>query len=94
MSKLALIKTAVAILTFLLIFGLLSVVGLLFSKTKSSKNISFQEISLNEPVDSTIYGSEYDDKFIYITIKGGGLSDRIIIFDHKSGQQVSKIKLN
>ena len=93
MNKLKLIKIVVFILTFLLIFGLLSVLGLLFQKNKKVSFVTEKEISLNEPYGSTITGSELNDNLLYLTVKQGGEADRIIIFDPSQGKIISKINL-
>lgn len=94
MDKLKLIKTIVFVLTFLLVFGSLAFLGSLFKKVNSSPALIAEEINLNEPTGSTIQKTHTQDKILYITVKDGGLPDRIIMFDPLKGQKLSTIRIN
>lgn len=93
MDKLKLVKTIVFILTFLLVFGSLMLIGTLFKKTHSAPKIP-KEISLNEPIGSSLTETHINDNLLFLSIADGGKSDRIIIFDTISGHKVSTIYLN
>ena len=93
MNKLKLVKTIVFILTFLLVFGSLVLLGSLFKKTHSAPSLP-EEISLDEPSGSTLQKIQIRDKFLYISVSDGGKSDRIIIFDTETGHKVSTIRVD
>ncbi len=91
MDKLKLVKTIVFILTFLLVFGSLVLLGSLF---KGSRTRLPEEISLGEPAGSTLQKIEIRDNLLYIGISDGGKSDRIIIIDTASGRKISTIRID
>ena len=93
MNQLRVVKIIVFVLSFLLIFGTLLMVAALFSKS-ARKTALPSEISLNEPVGSSIVEILSNNKRLYILVKDGGLPDRIVIFDTKNGEVASKIRLN
>ncbi len=93
MDKLKLVKTIVFILTFLLVFGSLMLIGTLFKKTKTLPRLP-KEINLQEPVGSRISNLQTKENLLYLTISDGGLADRIIIFNTTTGQKISTIYLN
>lgn len=94
MDKLKLVKIAVFSLTFLLILGTLTFLGLFFQKTRASKIELPSEISLQEPEGSLIKQIENQNGRLYLLVIGGGENDRVIIFDPNSGQKISKLKIN
>lgn len=90
MNKLKIVKIIVAALTFLLIFGFLIAAGTIYKKVNQKpKKI---DISLNEPTGSQIADYKIDNKNLYVLIKGGNKSDRIVIIT-PSGE-LSTIKTN
>ena len=93
MDKLKLVKTIVFILTFLLVFGSLMLIGTIFKKTKTLSRLP-KEINLQEPAGSRISKLQTKDNLLYLTVTDGRTSDRIIIIDTTSGQQISTIHLN
>ncbi len=93
MDKLKLVKTIVFILTFLLVFGSLMLIGTIFKKSKTQPHLP-EEINLQEPAGSRISNIQTKDNLLYLTISDGGLADRIIIFDTTTGQKISTIYLN
>lgn len=94
MDKLKLVKTAVIILTFLLVFGTLSFLGILFQKThKKAENLPSQ-ISLKQPSGSYIKQFTQEDERLYLLVIGGGEDDRIVIFDSNSGTLVTTVTIN
>lgn len=94
MDKLKLVKTAVIILTFLLVFGTLSFLGILFQKThKRTENLPSQ-IGLKQPSGSYIKQFTQEDGRLYLLIIGGGQDDRVVIFDSNSGTPVTTVTIN
>lgn len=94
MDKLKLIKSAVFILTFLLVFGTLLFLGALYKKTRKNPVKIPAEISLNEPRGSIIQQIRQNNGTLYMLIQGGGLDDRIVIFDTDNARKVTTLKLN
>ena len=93
MDKLKLVKTVVFILTFLLVFGSLMLLGTLFKKTHPAPRLP-EEISLGEPAGSTLQKIQIRDNLLYIGISDGGKGDRIIILDTASGRKISTIRVD
>ena len=93
MNQLRLVKIIVFALTFLLVFGTFLVLFKLYSQT-GKKTLIPSEISLNEPVGSSIVEIKPHNTELYIVVKNGGLPDRIVIFNTKNGQVSSKVRLN
>lgn len=95
MDKLKLVKIAVFSLTFLLILGTLTFLGLFFQKTRNVNKLQLpSEISLQEPEGSLIKQIENQNGRLYLLVIGGGENDRVIIFDPASGQKITKLKIN
>ena len=95
MDKLKLVKAVVALLTFLLVFGILMAATLVYKNIKSSQpSAEVSSLSLGEPNGSRINSMLEYKGYLYILVKDGGESDRIVVFDTQKGQPVSKIKLN
>ena len=96
MNKLRLIKFAVAIMTFLLIFGLLTMLTILYKRFQKTEKevISSPIISLQQPQGSRIEQILTDNGHLHILIKDGGTADRILILNLKTQQIQQKITLN
>lgn len=94
MDKLKLIKTTVFILTFLLIFGTLSLLGLFFKKTHPDTSEIPQQISLKQPVGSYIKEMQVANDKLYVLTVGGGIEDRVIIYDTTAHSVLTTIKIN
>lgn len=94
MDKLKLIKTIVFILTFLLIFGSMIMLGSLYKRTRHVSEPIPSDINLSEPNGSSIKNIHKTGNNLYIIVEGGGQSDRVIIFDSQIGKKISKINLN
>lgn len=92
MDKLKLIKITVAFLTFLLVFGMLSAVGIIFKKASNSKPQTFS-YNLNQPEGSQISSIKISNNNLYLLVKGGKLADRIIIIDQQQDNSISTIQL-
>lgn len=94
MDKLKLIKTAVIILTFLLVFGTLSFLGILFQKTHKNTEALPDTLSLKQPAGSYIKQIRPENGRLYLLAIGGGLEDRVIIFDTDNGKTITTININ
>lgn len=95
MDKLKLIKAVVCILTFLLVFGTLVLLGAIYKKTRRSP-IAVPEItaSLDQPAGSIVADYKIIGDEMYVLIKNGGISDRIIIYNRQLGKTAATITLN
>lgn len=94
MDKLKLVKTIVFLLTFLLVFGTLLLIGSIVKKTRPADAALPQQLGLNQPSGSRIAEIRPQDGLLYLLVKDGGLSDRIIILDASSGKILSTISVN
>lgn len=94
MDKLKLVKSAVFILTFMLIFGTLLFLGALFKKTHKTPVEFPSLISLNQPRGSIIQQITQNNGVLYMLIQGGGEDDRIVIFDTNAVKKVTTLTLN
>lgn len=95
MDKLKIIKIVVFVMTFLLIFGTLYAFGLIYKQTThKSSPAQATSINLNQTKGSYIAALSSNGNELYLLIKGGGLSDRIISFDTKNQSIVSTLTLN
>ena len=93
MDKLKLIKTLVAVLTFLLVFGTLSALGIVYRKTKAPE-LPAAAVSLSQPRGTTIADYKTVGQTLYILAKNGGLPDRIIIIEPSRPQNQTVININ
>lgn len=93
MDKLKLIKTIVFILTFLLIFGTLILLGSIIKKTRSSETPMPVSISLGQPAGSSLKQIIEQNGRLYLLVREGGKPDRIIILDSRGGAVLSTIEL-
>ncbi|MBQ8630159.1 MAG: hypothetical protein IJ479_00385 [Alphaproteobacteria bacterium] len=94
MDKLKLVKTIVFLLTFLLVFGTLLLIGSIVKKTRPADAALPQQLGLKQPSGSRIAEIRPQDGLLYLLVKDGGLSDRIIILDASSGKILSTISVN
>ena len=93
MDKLKLIKTIVALLTFLLVFGMLTTIGAIYKKVSSSAP-KLEGLNLNQPQGSNIEHFQQEEGKIFMLIKNGGKSDRIIIVNtNKPSEKPVEIEL-
>lgn len=93
MDKLKLIKTIVALLTFLLVFGMLTTIGAIYKKVSSSAP-KLESLNLNQPQGSNIEHFQQEDDKIFMLIKNGGKSDRIVIVNtNKPAEKPVEIQL-
>lgn len=79
MDKLKLIKTIVFFITFLLILGTISLLGIIYKKsTQENKSLPI-DINLQENKDSNIASFTVENGNIYILVKSPKETDKIII---------------
>jgi hypothetical protein len=81
MDKLKIIKSIVAVLTFLLIFGLLIALSSIFQRV-SGNRAPTKEVILNLPEDVHISDFKVDDTKLYILTS----NQQIKVIDTKSGK--------
>lgn len=93
MDKLKLVKITVFVLTFLLIFGTLMLLGGIYKKTRKQVPVSTASVSLSQPKGSEIADFKVDNKQIYVLIKKGGLPDRIVVYDRQHKLTTHSISL-
>lgn len=91
MNKLKIVKTIVFLLTFLLIFGIISA-GMIIVKRAKQTDKLLPELNLQQPVGSHIADYKFNDGKLYILLKGKRLSDRIIVIDSSSQTILTTIK--
>lgn len=95
MDKLKLIKAVVCILTFLLVFGTLVLLGAIYKKThRSPATVPEITASLDQPAGSIVADYKIIGDEMYVLIKNGGISDRIIIYNRQLGKTAATITLN
>ncbi len=94
MDKLKIVKSIVFILTFLLIFGTVLLLGQIYKKTRSSSSDVANHFYLRQPEGSSIADYKTDNGNLILLIKNGGMADRIIIFNPETGQKETTIHLN
>lgn len=92
MDKLRLIKTFVVIITFMLVFGSLMLLTVIYKKARPAPQ-RYKEISLEQPMGSTIENMVVIGDNLAILIKNGGEADRIIIYSPNTGQKPLTINL-
>ncbi len=88
MDKLKIIKAVVVFFTFLLVFGMLSALGIIYKKVH--KQTPLQDIEISQPAGSYIESFQTDGSRLFVLIKGGHRPDRIILLN--SGE-ISSLKL-
>ena len=92
MDKLKLIKTIVVLITFMLVFGSLMLLTVIYKKAHTSPAV-YSESGLEQPDGSHIDSIIEVDGKLAILVKDGGEPDRIIIYNPQTMQKVSAIKL-
>lgn len=94
MDKLKIVKIIVCILTFLMVLGTLSLLGIIYKKTRTP--LPAHEISYNlaQPQGSQISQYSIHKGQLYLLVKNGGLSDRIIIYNPEQAVVSGTVQLN
>ncbi len=91
MDKLKLIKSVVVILTFLLVFGILTALGSIYKKVSAPAK-EIENIDLKQPTGSSIEDFKVENGKLYLLVKYGGENDRILIIE--PGKAPAEIKIN
>ena len=96
MNKLQMVKFMVAVMTFLLIFGTLSVLGILYKQFRKAPEIPVAKtmLSLQQPAGSRIEQIIVKNGQLHILLKEGGKSDRILVLSPDNQNIVQEIVLN
>lgn len=79
----------------MLVFGTLVLLGAIYKKTRRSP-AAVPEItaSLDQPAGSIVADYKIIGDEMYVLIKNGGISDRIIIYNRQLGKTAATITLN
>lgn len=91
MDKLKLIKTVVVVLTFLLVFGILTALGSVYKKVSAPAK-EIENVNLQQPTGSSIEDFKVENGKLYLLVKYGGESDRILVIE--PGKKAAAIKIN
>lgn len=94
MDKLKWIKFTVFVLTFLLVFCTLYVLGLFLQKTHNKTSDELININLQQPQGTYIKEFRVENDLLYILAVGGGFEDRVIIYDTQSNKIRTTLKIN
>lgn len=94
MDKLKLIKIVVALLTFLIVFGVLMAATLIFKKLNPPVSTEILSFSLDEPQGSVINSILEYNGYIYMLVKDGGEADRVLILNPETMQVNARVSLN
>lgn len=95
MLKLRLIKAAVLLMTFLLLFGTVLLIARFAGRIGGHGETSAAiPVSLQEPDGSQIAQISSGPDCLYILVRGGNRPDRIIIFDPRTQRKISNININ
>lgn len=94
MDKLKIVKIIVALLTFLIIFGTLLLMTVIYQKTRKPPVLAAAKINLSQPEGTTISDFKTDDQNIYFLLKNGGHTDRLVIYDRSSGTVSATVQIN
>ncbi len=79
MNKLKALKIVVSLLSFLLVFGMLFTITVIYKKVSTPKQLNLNQ-SLNQPIGSAITDFKVtEDGMLYLLIKNGEMSDRVVI---------------
>ncbi|MBQ8784439.1 MAG: hypothetical protein IJZ59_00155 [Alphaproteobacteria bacterium] len=93
MNRLKALKIVVFVFTFLLVFGTISLVGILFNRAKNyDKAISSANLGLSAGAE--IKQIAADEGLLYLLVSVPEKTDEIIIFNPVKAKIVSNITLN
>ena len=93
MDKLKLIKTIVFFITFLLVIGSISLLGIIYKKATHKTELASSTINLQQEKGSEISSFKVENGTIYLLVKGSSQPDRIIILREDSAEP-QQIHLN
>jgi hypothetical protein len=94
MNKLKFVKFLVLFLTMLIIFGMIAAGFEIYKKSRSSVSPSDMLLNLEQPKGSYIEETIINNETMYLLIKGGNLSDRIVSIDLSKYVVLSSITIN
>lgn len=97
MSKVRLIKALVLFMTIGIFAGLIFLMTVMAKNIASKKQsgfISENEISLQQPIGSTIKNVLIKDDNVYIVVSDGGKADRIVIYNTDVNSVMSTLSIN
>ncbi len=94
MDNLKIVKIIVCALTFLLVLGTLTLLGTIYKKTRAPLPAHEINYNLAQPAGSQISQYSINDGRLYLLVKNGGLSDRIIIYNPEQASVTGTIQLN
>ena len=94
MNKLKFVKFLVLFLTMLIIFGMIAAGFEIYKKSRSSVSPSDMLLNLEQPKGSYIEETIINNETMYLLIKGGNLSDRIVSIDLSKYVVLSFITIN
>ncbi len=92
MNKLKIVKGVVGIMTFMLVFGSLMLLTMIYKKSQTP-SAAYTETALEQPTGSGIAGITAVGDELAILVKGGGEPDRIIIYNPQTKQKTSALNL-
>ena len=93
MNKLKLIKTIVFALTFLLIIGTLLLFSSVYKRINKEAPAKEIVLDLSQPVGSEIVDFKIVKDEVYLLVKKGGLSDRVVIYNKKHNMITNSINI-
>ena len=94
MDKLKFVKFLVLFLTMLIIFGMMAAGFEIYKKSRSTVSPSDMLLNFEQPKGGYIEETIVDNGIMYLHIKGGNLSDRIISVDLAKYTILSSIRIN
>lgn len=94
MDKLKIVKITVALMTFLLILGTLLLLTVIYQKTRKPVVSVPAEVTLNQPEGTTVAEFKIEGDSVFLLLKNGGASDRLLIYNRNTGAPAQIIRLN
>jgi len=58
-----------------------------------TSNVEYSQIPLNQPVGSTVARTAAQGSWLFLTITGGGVPDRVVVVDVAQGRVISTVGL-
>lgn len=92
--KLKIIKFISLFLAFIIIFGSIICMYLLFNMATAPKATVSKDINLEQPIGTSVKNVLINDGYLYITVSNINSSDKILVVDSKNNSLVSTISLN
>lgn len=92
--KLKIIKFISLFLGFVIIFGTIICMYLLFNMANAPKIAISKDISLNQPAGTFVKNVLINEEYLYITVSDMNSADKILVVDSKSNSLISTIKIN